>query len=473
MKFKFDAKVWIIVWTLCALARLAPAMEVTVYNQNLGLVKDNRTFSLKSGINELKVTDVAAEIDPTSVHFKSLTAPDSVRVIEQDFQYDLLSQERLLQKYIGKEIELERFTGLAGDKKEIISGTLLSNVGGRIVQVGGKIYVNPPGNPILPALPEGLLTQPTLLWLVASDVTGSHNCEISYLTAGMDWHADYVLVTDPKDERMDLTAWVTLDNNSGATYKNAKLKLVAGDVHRTEQPAARAFGGMEAMAQNINAGAPQFAEKAFFEYHLYTLQRPATLRDHETKQIELASASNIPVVKRFIYDGVEGIQWGEFTDYYRKDPNYGTAGQKKVWVMLEFKNSKENRLGMPLPAGKIRVYKQDTDGAQEFIGEDAIDHTPKDELVRIRMGNAFDVVGERRRTNYVSDIHKRWFQESFEIKLRNHKDSNATVTVVEHLYRWTSWKITESSQSFKKRTPKQWNLRSPSPRMRNPSSLTP
>ncbi|MBI4057030.1 MAG: DUF4139 domain-containing protein [Elusimicrobia bacterium] len=427
------------------------AMEVTVYNQNLGLIKENRSFSLKTGSNDLNVADVAAQIDPTSVHFKSLTAPDSVSVLEQNFQYDLISQEKILGKYLGKEIELERFSGVGGDKREMIKGVLLSSSGGRVMQVGDKIYLNPPGNPILPKLPEGLLTRPTLLWKINSQKGGDHNCEISYLTSGMGWRSDYVLVTNPQDDQMDLNAWVTINNNSGATYKDARLKLVAGDVHRADENRFVRDARAKSESYATNSAVPQFTEKSFFEYHLYTLQRPTTLSENETKQIEMASAAGVPLKKLFIYDGVQNIYWGNFNEYYRTDPNYGTQGNKKVWVMLEFKNSKANHLGMPLPQGKVRVYKKDTDGALEFIGEDAIDHTPKDENLRIKMGNAFDIVGERKRTSYQSDTRNRWFQESFEIRLRNHKESDVVVKVVEHLYRWTNWKVLDPSRSFSKK----------------------
>lgn len=432
------------------LASVADAMDVTVYNQNLGLIKDVRPLSLQKGVGEVLLTDVAAQIDPTSVHFKSLTAPDAVSVLEQNFQYDLVNPEKLMQKYLGREIELERFSGLAGDKREVMRGTLLSTSGGRILQSGGRIYVNPPGNPILPELPEGLLTKPTLVWRLASQKGGSHDCEISYLTAGMSWQSDYVLVTSPADDRMDLNAWVTINNHSGATYKDARLKLVAGDVHRVQAPAR--VRAMAKMALGMAAAdAAQFQEKSFFEYHLYTLQRPATLRESETKQIELASAAGVPLKKMFIYDGVEGISWGEYSDYYRTEPSYGTQGQKKVAVMLEFKNAKDQGLGIPLPKGRIRVYKKDDSGSLEFIGEDAVDHTPKDEDVRVKMGNAFDLVGERKRVHYQSDLNKRWFQETFEIRLRNHKDSDVTIKAVEHLYRWTNWKIVESSWKWTKK----------------------
>lgn len=428
------------------------AVEVTVYNQDLGLIKENRTFSLKKGITDLTVTDVAANIDATSVHFKSLTSPEGVSIIEQNYQYDLINPDKLLEKYIGKEIELERFLGVAGDKREVIKGILLSNSRGRIIKSGGKIFVAPNGQPILPELPEGLVTKPTLQWKVSSKEGGSHSCEISYLTTGMNWQTDYVVVTNPKDDKMDLNAWVTINNNSGATYKEAKLKLVAGDVHRVQPPIRALQSKLMALREVATDGAaPQFTEKGFFEYHLYTLGRPTTLKDNETKQIEMAAASQIPLKKLFIYDGAENIQWGEYNEYYRNDPNYGTQGGKKVWVMLEFKNSKENSLGIPLPKGRLRVYKKDTDGSLQFIGEDAIDHTPKDEDVRVKMGNAFDLVGERIRIDFLSDTDKKMFKETFEIKLRNHKEQPVTVRVIEHLYRWTNWKIQEASQKWTKK----------------------
>ncbi len=428
---------------------VAQAVDVTIYNQDLGLVRETRKFNLKNGVGEISVVDVPSRIDATSVHFKSLTAPESVSVIEQNFQYDLISQEKLLEKYLGKEIELERFTGTRGEKREAIHGTLLSSSNGRVLQVGKKIYLNPPGNPVLSELPEGFLTRPTLLWTVSSKKAGEHNCEISYMTSGMGWSADYVVVSGAKDDKMDLNAWVTINNNSGAAYKDAKLKLVAGDVNRIEPQNNMRMAGKAIRYASEDAAAPQFAEKNFFEYHLYTLQRPTTLRNNENKQIEMASASDVPMKKLFIYDGAQNIYWQDMNEYTRADASYGTQGQKKVWVVLEFKNSKDNNLGFPLPKGRVRVYKKDTDGGLEFIGEDSIDHTPKDELVRVKMGNAFDVVGERTRTNFVSAA--RSFQETFEIKLRNHKDEDATVRVVEHLYRWTNWKVTESSQKFTKK----------------------
>lgn len=433
---------------LAVLAAPARAAEVTVYNQNLGLVKEVRRFDLKNGANRIEVVDVAAQIDPTSVHFKSLTAPDAVSVLEQDFKYDLVSQDKLLEKYLGSEVELVRY-GLDGTRKDSLKGTLLSNRGGRVLKVGERIFVNPGGEFILPELPEGLLTKPTLVWNLKSSKAGEHQGEISYLTGGLSWNADYVLVVDKDDAKGDLNAWVTVSNNSGATYKDAKLKLVAGDVHRAPQPHPRRNGmylAKAAAAMEMDGG---MVEKSFFEYHLYTLQRPTTLADNSSKQVEMASAAGVPVKKLFVYDGVQGVQWTDFYGEGILDPGYGTSSGKKVSVFFELRNQKSEGLGLPLPKGRVRVYKKDDDGSLQLAGEDAIDHTPKDEKVRVKMGEAFDVVGERKRTNFQSG--KRWAEESFEIKLRNHKESDVTVTVVEHLYRWSGWKVTDSSQKFEKK----------------------
>jgi hypothetical protein len=394
---------------------------------------------------------VAAQIDPTSVHFKSLTAPDAVTVLEQDFRYDLASPDAILNRYLGKEIELDRAAGRDGERNETIKGILLSNAGGRVVQSNGKILINPPGNPVLTELPEGLLTKPTLVWKLSSSQAGAHQGEISYMTGGMSWSADYVLVVDKDDAKGDMTAWTTITNNSGATYKDARLKLVAGDVHRAPVPIGMEFEAMDAMKPAMAAApAPNMTEKSFFEYHLYTLARPTTLADNSSKQVEMASAAGVPIKKLFVYDGAENLYYGAFGDSGYWDPGYGLQSGKKVSVLLEFQNKKAEGLGIPLPKGRVRVYKKDDDGSLQFAGEDSIDHTPKDEKVRVKMGEAFDIVGERKRSNFASDLKGRRFEETFEIKLRNHKDSDATVTVVEHLYRWNNWKIIGASAKYEK-----------------------
>ncbi|MFQ6093027.1 MAG: DUF4139 domain-containing protein [bacterium] len=404
-------------------------VAVTVYNNNLALVKDVRTLELKKGEIEVKFTDVASQIDPTSVHFKSITAPEKVAILEQNYEYDLVSPSKILEKYIDKKIRV--FT--EGDK--VYEGTLLSYREGDIVlsePEGGIRTLR--GKSIrhieYPALPEGLITRPTLIWLLQNDKRGKHRTEVSYLTNGVNWHAEYVAVVNPEDTRLELGGWVSIDNKSGATYENAKLKLIAGEVHRVEE--RRRLMRERTYALEAKAAAvPQFEEKAFFEYHMYTLQRRATIKDRQIKQMSLFPNAEVEARKIFTYDG-------------RQD-------DKKVRVNLEFKNSQAAGLGIPLPKGKVRVYKEDVDKSLEFIGEDLIDHTPKDEKVRIYLGNAFDIVGERTVIER-ERIADRVREEKVEIKLRNHKDVDVTVVVVEHLY--GDWKIISSSQEYRKKDAK-------------------
>lgn len=436
-----------IIFVLFSAISFSQEVDLTVYNQNLGLVKDRREIKLDKGVQKIEFMDVAAQIDPASVHFKSLTSPDKCSVLEQNFEYDLISREKLLQKYIGKEIELERRFGKDGEKKEIIRGTLLSTSGGLTVKSGDKILVNPSGEISLSKLPEGLILKPTLSWLLENEIAGEHKIEVDYLTSGINWAADYVIVSDKDDKNLDLTGWVTIDNKSGAAYKDAKLKLIAGDIHRAS-PSGVMRNDIMYETKAMRAAQPQFEEKSFFEYHMYTLQRKATVKDNETKQIEFAAASDVPVKKLYIYDGAAQKFYG-YNQWSRADRNYGVQSNKKVYVMLDFKNSKENNLGIPLPKGKMRVYKEDSDKSLEFIGEDFIEHTPKDEDVRIYLGDAFDIVAERVQTDFRNGDD--FCDESFKITVRNHKEEPIEVRVAEKLYRWSNWKITQKSQDYEKK----------------------
>jgi hypothetical protein len=408
--------------------------EITVYNQNMGLVKDRRSIELKDGINMLEFSDVAAQIDPTSVHFKSLTAPDEVSILEQNYKYDLVSTEKILAKYLGKRIRIRQRL----DKEErVLEGTLMSAAGGTVLKTDEGIVLNPAGQIELPDLPEGLIVKPTLVWMLDSGRAGKHDAEVSYITNGLNWHCEYVTVVNQDDSALDLTGWVTIDNQSGASYKNAGLKLIAGDVHRVQEREKLAPPVELRARAGAGPAAPQFEEKAFFEYHMYTLGRRTDVMDNETKQMTLLSASDVQAKKVFVYDGGRAGWYGG-----------DTSEQNKVRVMLEFKNAKEYNLGMPLPKGKIRVYKADQDGSLQFVGEDLIDHTPKDEKLRVFLGNAFDLVGERARMNF-SQVSDRVIEEDYEIKLRNHKDATVTITVVEHY--WGDWKILSSNFDYVKK----------------------
>jgi len=298
------------------------------------------------------------------------------------------------------------------------------------------------------ALPEGLITKPTLVWKLATEKLGQQLIEVAYQTAGINWQADYNAVLNPNDTKLDLGGWVTINNQSGATYKDAKLKLIAGDVRRVQPPQSRVYA-LSMMKAGVSGGNGGFEEKSFFEYHLYTLGRPATVAQNQTKQIELLKAADVPVKKVFLYDGAPQYQ---FYGGLNQDAGYGSEeSNKKVNVVIEVKNSKDNNMGMALPKGKVRLYKRDeADGSLEFIGEDEIDHTPKDETVKLHIGDAFDIVGERKRTNFKIDVSGHVITESFEIRVRNHKTEPVEVLVKETLYRWNNWEITESNQKWTK-----------------------
>ena len=398
---------------------------LTVYNNDLALVKDVRPLDLKTGVNTIQFIDVAAAIDPTSVSFTVQDALEGVQILEQNFQYDLVGADKILSKYIDQPIQV------VTKQDKLFEGTLLSVAGGLILQEpGGGIRVisqTEVRDLSFPKLPEGLITRPTLVWLLDSDVSGKHPCEVRYLTKQINWHAEYVATVSTEETKLNLAGWVSIDNRSGATYANAKLKLIAGDVHMVEEAIRRPRGGMDYM-EKLAAAAPAFEEKAFFEYHLYTLTRPATVRHNETKQLSLFAPADVATTKIFIFDGARD--------------------GKKVRVNLEFKNSREAGLGIPLPKGKIRVMKADTDGSLEFVGEDQIDHTPRDEKVRVYLGNAFDIVGERVLKDH-RQITDRVFEEDIEVSLRNRKETAVMITVVEHI--WGDWEIRTSSLPHRKK----------------------
>lgn len=435
-------------------------VSLTIYNQNFGVVKERRTVELQSGRTMVIVEDVAQQIDPTTVHFKSLTAPDAVAVREQNYQYDLINPLTMLNKSVGKRVTIRQ--NLGNGKERELTGIILAPVTATVAQTGeggggvsynglviqsddGRIVLNPVGEAQLHEMPEGLVPIPRLVWLVDSTRAGSHEAEISYMTQGMTWRADYVVVLSEDDKFVDVTGWVTLDNKSGASFENANLQLIAGDVRRIQPPG---MGGRPMrMAEKADAlAAPAFQEESLFEYHLYTLDGTTTVRNNEQKQMTLLSAQKAPCVKKFVYDGRTGF-WGIFNPDYRPGEQWDTSNYKKVNIIVEVKNSKPN-LGIPLPKGRMRLYKADSRGSLQFVGEDEIDHTPRDETVKLRVGDAFDVVGEHKRTNF-RRIAEREVEESFEITIKNHKSEDITVSVIEHL--WADWRILQKSHDFVKR----------------------
>ena len=409
------------------------AVEVTVYNNNLGLIKDTRKVELPTGQGELRFMDVASYIMPVTVHVKSLNYPQDFAVLEQNYEYDLMNADKLLDKYVGKKIKIIDWNEFQ-DRKDVVEATLLSNNQGQIYQINGEIYLGHPGYKVLPEIPENLIAKPTLMWLYESAVEEAHNLEVSYLTTNISWKADYVVVLGKDDTSCDISGWVTIDNKSGATYKDARLKLIAGEVHRVEEELEYRLYALE-MAE---AKSPQFEEEAFFEYHIYDLQRRTTIKDKQTKQISLLEAIGVGTEKEFLVYGMQSY----FTRLYREQ-----NPKQSVNVYIKFNNSKDNNLGIPLPSGTMRLYKQDSEGSLQFIGEDKIEHTPKDEEIKLEIGEAFDVVAERIQTDYTK-ITTKLHESEWEITLRNHKEEDITVGIVEPLY--DSWEVISSSHPYEK-----------------------
>lgn len=394
---------------------------ITVYNQNLALVHETRTLAFPKGVAEVSYPDVAGEIDPTSVQIKINTDPGSLEILEQNFEFDLVNSSKLFQKYLEKNITVVTKNSGA------LRGELLSAAGQEVVlrQQNGTLQVIS-RNEILttefPQLPEGLRARPTLIWLAENRGKSERELEVSYLTRGVTWHAEYVGVLSPDEKKLNLNGWASIENRSGATYKDARLKLVAGQVNLVAEQRRRP---VLARAQQYETAAKEaFQEREFFEYHLYDLQRPATLKNNQQKQITFLDRAQAGVEKIYTYEG-------------QRDP-------RNVAVSIRFINAEKNGLGRPLPAGKFRIYKKDADGSVLFLGEDAIAHTPKDEKVSVRIGKAFDIIAERRKTSE-RRLGDRSREQSFEIKLRNHKKEAVRVTVIERFS--GEWEIRTSSQS--------------------------
>ncbi|MBW4437739.1 MAG: hypothetical protein KME04_11430 [Pleurocapsa minor GSE-CHR-MK-17-07R] len=419
------------------------SVALTIYNQGTALVRDSRSYTLGEGINILNFTDVAAGIDPTSVQFDSATSPDGLSVLEQSYVYDLVDSFALLNRYLDQRIELTTNDG------EVFAGELLSGRTGDIIlrdDEGQVLVVNISNVRDLrfPELPGGLITRPTLRWLLDSDASGDQSLELTYLTSGMNWSADYVVLVNPDNSGLDLNGWITLNNTSGASFENAIVKLIAGDVNRLpdmEQMLRAEEMMYDAVASAVPA--PQVEQREFSEYQLYEIGRPVTVLDNETKQVEFVSGSGVPASTFYVYDG-SPLYYG----YVQSDQYYGATGITDVQNFLTFTTDEEGGLGADLPSGRIRVYQEDVDGTALLIGENTIEHTPQGEEVEIYLGNAFDLVGERTQTAFRM-IGDRTIEETYEIRLRNRKDDQAVqIRVPENLFRWSEWEILESSAPY-------------------------
>jgi hypothetical protein len=446
--------------------------SLTIYNQDFAVVRQVVPLDLKTGVNHVTYNDITYHVEPSSVVLRDPAGKRQLRVLEQNYRADPISEGLLLSQYEGKTID---FLVQHGDHTETVQGKIIRSgyvphtdgllsgnyyqqqqiiasggAGQPIIEVDGKLRFSLPGIPQFPGIPDDSILKPTLDWQLQTDQAGPVQSELSYVTSGLTWSAYYNLVSHDDSDKVDLVGWVTLDNESGKTFDDARIKLMAGDVNKvTQQSLFRSDNA--AMIGGGFGGAPVVTEKAFDEYHLYTLQNRTTLRDRETKQVEFVRAQNVPAETLYVYDGakIDDQYRGWSYDSIRTQASYGTQSNKKVWVMKRIANTEANHLGIPLPKGKVRFYRQDTDGQLEFTGEDTIDHTPKDETLQMYVGNAFDITGERRQTNFMQSGSDS--TESFEIKVRNHKTVPVDVHVVEHLYRWNQWEITKSSATYQKK----------------------
>lgn len=460
-------------------AARAAEPELTIYNQHFAVVRDRVALDLKPGVNRVRFTDTTAHLEPDSVILRDPTGAVPLRILEQNYRADPISQELLLSLHEGQTIDF--LIREPSQPNRIVPGKIIRSgyarhspaamrrygqeyyqtqmamssggggAGQPIIEVGGKLQFGLPGQPQFPSLADDTILKPTLDWQIETGQAGKLDAELSYVTGGMSWEADYNAVAPEQGEQVDLIGWVTMDNQSGKTFTGARIQLLAGDVSKLQTAEARGRASAASAMSDPTAG--PVSQKAFDEYHLYTLGRATTLHDRETKQVEFVRATGVKAARIYVYDGVQidAQRWrGSSMESIRDNAEYGTQSNPKVWVMREFQNSAANQLGLPLPRGRVRFYRKDDAGRLQFTGENVIDHTPKDETLRIYTGNAFDLIGSRRRTDYKTDRSNHWTDETFEIKVRNHKKEPVEIRVVEHLYRATNWEIRQPSNTFLK-----------------------
>lgn len=428
---------------------------LTIYNQNFAVVRERVALDLKAGVTPVTFSGVTAQLEPDSVVLRDPAGKVSLRVLEQSYRADVMSQGLLLALNEGKQLSF-LVRDQNGKEYSVVGKVIRSGynpageVTAPIIEVDGKLRFSLPGEPLFPALAGDGILKPTLTWQIGAEQAAKLEAELGYITGGMSWQSAYNLVAPEKGDTLDMVGWVTVTNNSGKQFDNASMKLMAGDVHRV-QPEAMPMQARAKTMMTMDMAAASVTEKAFDEFHLYTVPRPVTLRDRETKQVEFMRATGVKAPVIYVYDGAANL--GRFYGNMMRDPGYGVqSGNKKVVVMREFRNSEENKLGLPLPKGRVRFYRRDdVDGRIEFTGENEIEHTAKNELIRLTTGDAFDIVGERIRTDFVGTNRQDFAEETFEIKIRNRKTEPVEVRVVEHLYRWTNWTIVQKSDEFTKK----------------------
>jgi len=429
---------------------------LTIYNQNFAVVRDTVPLDLQSGVNTVRYAGATAQVEPDSVILRDPAGKHSLQILEQNYRNDPVSQELLLSLFEGKTIGFEKVRMKDNTQTpETIQGKIIRSgfvPGGSpeqpIIEVNGKLQFSLPGEPHFPDLGDDTVLKPAFNWLLQSDQPGKFDAEVGYVTGGFTWSASYNLVSPEKGDLVDVVGWITMNNHSGKTFENAKIKLMAGDVNKI-QPVVRGMAGGRGGGGGFGGAAPVVTEQAFDEFHLYDVARPTTLHNRETKQVEFVHAEKIFAPTIYVYDGSSDYR---FYGGLNTQQGYGQSGNKKILVQREFVNAETNQLGIALPAGKLRFYRRDADSQLQFVGENTIDHTPRNETIRVTTGNSFDLVGERKQSDFRVDTGDKWIDESFEIKLRNRKkDTPVEIRVVEHLYRWSNWEITKKSDDFVKK----------------------
>jgi len=426
---------------------------LTIYNQNFAVVREAVPLDLKAGVSEARFADMVSLLEPDSVILRDPAGKAKFQILEQSYRNDPVSQDLLLSLFEGKTIEF--FVKEPNKPDATVSGKIIRSGykanAQPVIEVNGKLQFSLPGQPVFPSLGDDTVLNPTLTWKIESAGAAKFDAELAYVTGGFTWEADYNLVSPEKGDTADLVGWVTVKNESGKTFKDAKVKLMAGDVNKIQPLPAAPRPAYPAKAMMAAEMAAPVTEKAFDEFHLYSLAHPTTLRDRESKQVEFVRAEGVKTERVYVYDGAQLGGWRVGMSY-GENPGYGTESNKKVSVFREFKNSKENNLGIPLPKGRVRFYTQDSaDHSLQFVGENKLDHTPKDETVRLYTGDSFDLVGERKRVDFQVNTANHTAKESFEIKVRNHKKDAVEIRVVEHLFRWANWDIKEKSQAYEKK----------------------